>query len=468
MRQARQATYKETEDAMSNELAARAQTGISLGFHIIFAVLGVGMPLLLLIAEGLGLRNHDAVWYTLARRWSKAFAILFVIGAVSGTVLSFEFGLLWPRFMGFSTAVIGLPFALEGFMFFLEAIFLGLYLYGWTRLSPLAHWLSSIPIAVAGAASTWFIVTVNSWMNTPAGFTLVNGKPADINPIAAMLNPSTPYQTTHMLLAAFEGTGFGIAAVYALFLLRGRRDAYIRRGMTLGLIVGSIVAPIQIFVGDLSARAVGQTQPTKLAAMEALFQTTQGAPEQIFGLPDLAQRKLIAPIQIPNLLSLLATGNPNGTVQGLDATPVADWPPVTIVHYSFDLMVGIGFFMAFVAALYWGQYFYRRFVRKRQDADPLNRLTLLCVVAGGPLTFAAIELGWITTEFGRQPWIIYHIMRVSAAVTAAPGVLAFFITFLAIYVALFVTAVVSLTRMARAGAAEDQAEAERASSAVQG
>ncbi len=451
---------------MSNEMAARAQTGMSLGFHILFAVLGVGMPLLLLIAEGLGLRYHDAVWYTLARRWSKAFAILFIIGAVSGTVLSFEFGLLWPRFMGFSTAVIGLPFALEGFMFFIEAIFLGLYLYGWTRLSPLAHWLCSIPIAVAGAGSTWFIVTVNSWMNTPAGFTLVNGKPADINPIAAIFNPSTPYSTLHMLLAAYEATGFGVAAVYALFMLRGRREAYLRRGMSLGLIVGSIVAPIQIFVGDLSAKAVAQMQPTKLAAMEALFQTTQGAPEQIYGWPDLAQRKLIAPLQIPDLLSWLATGSPNGTVQGLEATPVADWPPVLVVHYAFDTMVGIGFMMAFVAALYWGQYFYRRFVRKQSDAMPLNRLTLLAVVAGGPLTFAAIELGWITTEFGRQPWIIYNIMRVSDAVTSAPGVIVFFITFLAIYVALFATAVVSLTRMARSGLAGDQAEAERSAVAV--
>jgi cytochrome bd ubiquinol oxidase subunit I len=446
---------------MSNELAARAQTGMSLGFHIIFAVLGVGLPLLLLIAEGLGLRNKDAVWYMLARRWSKAFAILFVIGAVSGTVLSFEFGLLWPRFMGFSTAVIGLPFALEGFMFFLEAIFLGLYLYGWDRLSPLAHWLCSIPIAVAGAGSTWFIVTVNSWMNTPTGFTLVDGKLTNINPIAAMLNPSTPYQTTHMLLAAFEATGFGVAAVYALFLLRGRRDAYLQRGMALGMIVGSIVAPIQIFVGDLSAKEVAQTQPVKLAAMEALFQTTQGAPEQIYGWPDLTQRKLIAPIQIPDLLSWLATGSPNGTVQGLDATPVANWPAVTVVHYAFDTMVGIGFFMAFVAALYWGQYFYWRFVRKHRDAVPLNRLTLLCVVVGGPLTFLAIELGWITTEFGRQPWIIYNIMRVSDAVTSVPGAMAFFITFLAIYIALFATAAISLTRMARSGLARDQAEATR-------
>ncbi|HEU0027587.1 MAG TPA: cytochrome ubiquinol oxidase subunit I [Ktedonobacterales bacterium] len=446
---------------MSNELAARMQTGISLGFHIIFAVLGVGLPLLLLIAEGLGLRYRDATWYTLARRWSKAFAILFVTGAVSGTVLSFEFGLLWPRFMGFSTAVIGLPFALEGFMFFLEAIFLGLYLYGWDRLSPLAHWLCSIPIAVAGAASTWFIVTVNSWMNTPAGFTLVNGKPANIDPIAAMLNPSTPFETTHMLLAAFEATGFGVAAVYALFLLWGRRDAYIVRGMRLGLIVGSVVAPFQILVGDLSARGVAETQPAKLAAMEALFQTTKGAALHIYGWPDVAQRKLIGPVEIPKLLSWLVTGDPNATVQGLDATPVADWPAVTVVHFAFDTMVGIGFFLAFVAALYWGQYLYRRLVRKQRDAGPLNRLTLLCVLVSGPLTFVAIELGWITTEIGRQPWIIYNVMRISEAPTSAPGVVAFFVTFLVVYVALFTAAALLLSRMARSGPAGDQEEAER-------
>ncbi len=445
---------------MNGVIAARAQTGTSLGFHIVFASLGVGLPLLLCIVEGLGLRTHDQTWYLLARRWAKAAAILFVIGAVSGTILSFEFGLLWPRFMGFATGVIGLPFALEGFMFFLEAIFLGLYLYGWDRLTPLVHWLCSFPLVIGGAGSTWFIVTVNSWMNSPAGFTLSNGKPVNIDPIAAIFNVSTPYETTHMLLSCYEATGFGVAAVYALLILRGGLNEYLRKGLLIALLVGSIAAPLQIWSGDLNAKNVAQTQPAKLAAMEAQFQTEQGAPEHIGGWPDPKTKKLYYSIDIPHLLAWLAFGNPNATVRGLDSFPPDDQPPVQVIHLTFDTMVGIGFFLVGVVPLFWGQFFWRR--RKGKRGLPENKLTLLAVIASGPLAFLAIECGWITTCIGRQPWIIYGIMKVQDAVTNAPGLGLFFGGFTSIYILLSITTIILLTRMARQGVERDERAVRRA------
>lgn len=271
---------------MSDLLAARAQMGTSLAFHIIFAALGVGLPLLLCIAEGLALWHKDVIWMTLTRRWTKAFALLFAIGAVSGTILSFEIGLLWPTYTKFSGSIIGLPFALEGFAFFLEAIFLGLYLYGWERLSPRVHWLCSFPLWISGAVSAWFIVSANSWMNTPAGFQITHGQVTGINPLLAIFNPSTPYETTHMLLASYVATGFGVAAVYALQMLRGKREAYYRKGLQLGMAMGAIAIPLLILSGDANARFLVDAQPAKLAAAEGVFHTGKGVPLKVGGIVD--------------------------------------------------------------------------------------------------------------------------------------------------------------------------------------
>src|SRR2546430_1438926 len=271
---------------MPDLLAARAQMGTSLAFHIIFSALGVGLPLLLCIAEGFALFRKDKTWMMLARRWTRAAAILFAIGAVSGTILSFELGLLWPTYIKFAGAVVGLPFALEGFAFFLEAIFLGLYLYGWDRLSPRAHWLCSFPIWISGLASAWFIVSANSWMNTPAGFVIKNGKVVDINPIQAIFNPSTPYETVHMLLACYVATGFAVAAIYAFAFLRGKRSEYYRKGLMVGMLLAVIATPLQIISGDFNARYLANYQPVKFAAMEGGFHTQQGAPLKIGGLAD--------------------------------------------------------------------------------------------------------------------------------------------------------------------------------------
>ena len=428
---------------MSDLLAARAQMGTSLAFHIIFSALGVGLPLLLCIAEGLALWRNDATWMMLARRWTRAAAILFAIGAVSGTILSFELGLLWPTYIKYAGAVVGLPFALEGFAFFIEAIFLGLYLYGWDRLSPRAHWLCSFPIWISGLASAWFVVSANSWMNTPAGFVFKNGKIIDINPIQAILNPSTPYETIHMILACYVVTGFGVAAVYAVGLLRGRHDDYHRKGLLLAIAMGAIAIPLQIISGDANARFLVTAQPPKLAAMEGVFKTEPGAPLMIGGLADPNTGRVYYALEIPHGLSFLATGDPNATIKGLDAYAPDDRPNPLPIHTSFDGMVGSGFFALFVALIFWFVYW-----RKKRTV-PKNRVLLGAIGLAGPLSFLAIELGWMVTEFGRQPWVIYNFLRTKDAVTPAPGLNISFLVFSIIYILLSITLIGLLRGIAR-------------------
>jgi len=428
---------------MSDLLAARAQMGTSLAFHIIFSALGVGLPLLLCIAEGLALKYKDPVWMALTRRWAKAAAILFAIGAVSGTILSFELGLLWPTYTKFAGAVVGLPFALEGFAFFIEAIFLGLYLYGWDRISARAHWLCSFPIWISGLASAWFIVTVNSWMNTPAGFVIKNGKIVSINPLQAMFNPATPYETIHMMLSCYVATGFAVAAVYAFALLRGKRGAYYWKALRLAMAMGAIAIPLQIISGDANARFLADAQPTKLAAMEGLFQTTSGAPLQIGGLADPTTGKVYFAIEIPDGLSILAKGNPNATIQGLDAVPRSDWPLVEATHLSFDGMVASGMFALLIGVLFW------LFAWRKKRSWQENPWMLRGIILTGPLMFLAIELGWMVTEFGRQPWVIVGYLRTADAVTTAPGLNISFLVFSLIYVLLAFALVRLLLRQAR-------------------
>jgi cytochrome d ubiquinol oxidase subunit I len=292
--------------ALTSLDAARAQMAVSLGFHIVFAAIGIGLPPLILFAEYRAIRTGDAVWMSLARRWAYAMGILVAVGAVSGTVLSFALGLFWPGLMGRWGSVIGLPFALEAFAFFIEAIFVGIYLYGWDRLSPWGHWFSGWPVALGGLASAWFVVTANSWMQSPAGFRLsAGGQVIDVQPIRAMLNPSTPIMTTHMILAAYMATGLTVASIYAVGMIRGRRDAYHRRALALGLTLGLVIAPFQVVVGDAAARLVAERQPAKLAAIEALWHTTAGAPLTIGGIPLTSREETILGIRIPKGLSWL-------------------------------------------------------------------------------------------------------------------------------------------------------------------
>src|SRR5207244_2669290 len=350
----------------------------SVGFHIVVAVLVVGLPMLMMVAEGLWLKTKDDVWLNLAQRWSKAFGILFAVGAVSGTTLSFELGLLWPRFMAFSGAIFGLPFSAEGFAFFIEAIFLGLYLYGWNRLTPLVHWLTSIPIAVSGAMSAVFVVMANAWMNSPTGFLLGgDGRLLDVDPVAAALNPSTPTEDTHMLVSAYVVTGFLVAAVYAVGLLKRRDDVLHRRGLMLGMAMAAVAIVLAGITGDNSARFTYGAQPAKFAAMEALYATTRGAPLHIGGIPSDSQGRLLYAIEIPYGLSILAAFDPNAEVRGLDSFPADQRPNTVVVHLSFDTMVGLGIGLGLLAALFW-------FLVWRSRRVPSNRLVLWCLVAAGP------------------------------------------------------------------------------------
>jgi cytochrome d ubiquinol oxidase subunit I len=408
-------------------LAARSQMAMSLAFHIIFAAIGIAMPLLMVAAEWRWLRTREEVYLTLAKRWAKGTAILFAVGAVSGTVLSFELGLLWPQFMNYAGAIIGMPFSLEGFAFFTEAIFLGIYLYGWQKISPRAHLLAGLMVALSGVLSGVFVVIANAWMNSPAGFELLDGQPVNIDPIAAMLNPMALSQTLHMTIAAYAATGFAVAGIHAFQLRRDRANLFHRRALAIALVIGGAAALLQPLSGDLSARAVARFQPVKLAALEAHFKTEARAPLNIGGIPDEARGETLYAIKIPGGLSLLAFHDINARVRGLEEFPRDEWPNTFIVHAAFQLMVGMGMLMACVAL--WGAIVWWRTRRL-----PEGRWFLRAVVVAAPMGMLAIEAGWTVTEVGRQPWIIQGVMRTSAAVTPMRGLVVPFVTFTLLYI----------------------------------
>jgi cytochrome bd ubiquinol oxidase subunit I len=401
---------------MSDLLAARSQMGISLAFHIIFAVVGIGMPALMVLAEWRAQRTGDAMYLELAKRWSKGTAILFAVGAVSGTVLSFELGLLWPSFMEFAGPIIGMPFSLEGFAFFTEAIFLGIYLYGWNRISPKAHLWSGVAVAVSGMISGVFVVMANAWMNAPAGFELVQGKAVHVDPIAALFNAAVVQQTLHMTIASYCATGMAVAGIHAVLLLKHPGDRFHRAALMIALWVGVPAALLQPESGHFSAQWVAERQPVKLAAMEGQFLTEVGAPLRIGGIPDESTFETRGAIEVPYGLSILAFNDPFAEVKGLDSVPRDQWPPVAIVHVAFQIMVALGTLLSLAASWVAWRWFKKRPV---ESSRPL----LWCLVLCTPLGFLAIEAGWIVTEVGRQPWIIYKVLRTSQAVTPMPGLI---------------------------------------------
>jgi cytochrome d ubiquinol oxidase subunit I len=411
---------------MTDLLAARSQMAMSLAFHIIFAVVGIGMPVLMVVAERRWQRTGDPIYLELAKRWAKGTAILFAVGAVSGTVLSFELGLLWPAFMEAAGPIIGMPFSLEGFAFFTEAIFLGVYLYGWNRISRRAHLWAGILVAVSGAASGVFVVIANAWMNAPTGFEVVNGRITNVDPIAGMLNPMAFQQTLHMTLAAYAATGFAVAGIHALLLLIDRGNAFHRRALSVALLVGAPAAVLQPVSGDMSAKAVARVQPAKLAAMESHFETASRAPLLIGGWPDMETGETRYAIRIPGGLSFLAFGDFDAEVKGLREFPRDQWPHVPIVHTAFQLMVALGTYLALVS-LWTGWVAWRR----REVGD--DRRLLVAIALAAPMGFIAIEAGWTVTEVGRQPWIIYGVMRTADAVTPMPGLIYPFVVFTVLY-----------------------------------
>ncbi len=421
-------------------LYARQQMALSLGTHIVIACLGMAFPFLVVVAEWRGNRTGDAIYTTLARRWAKAMGVLFAVGAVSGTILSFEFGILWPRWMGRYGAVMGLPFAIEGFAFFLEAIFIGIYLYGWDRLPARVHQAVGLAIGVAGVASAFFVVAANGWMNDPTGFHIVGGKVVDVKPWAALFNSALWPEATHMILGAFIVAGCLVATPHAWALLRGRGTRYHRVGLALALTVAMLAAPVQIVVGDWAARHVAQKQPIKLAAIEGVTHTQRGAPLHIGGL--YVDGAIKGGLRIPNLLSLLAYDDPHATVQGLETVPVSDRPPVNVVRTAFQLMVAIGFAMLGLGAwlgLAW----------RRRRSLPRSPWFLRAAVLSGPAAVLALECGWIVTEVGRQPWIVYRVMRVRDAVSDASGLRYGYFLLIAVYTGLAIATFTVLRRLAR-------------------
>jgi len=437
---------------MPDLLAARSQMAMSLAFHIIFSVIGIGLPLLMLIAEWRYLRTGEPGYLELAKRWAKGAAILFAVGAVSGTVLSFELGLLWPQFMQFAGPIFGMPFSLEGFAFFTEAIFLGLYLYGWDRIGPRAHLGSGIIVALSGVLSGIFVVIANAWMNSPTGFDLVDGRAVNVRPFGAMANAAAFHQTLHMTLAAYAATGLAVAGIHAMQILRGKASAFNRRALGVALAVGAPAAILQPFSGDISARHVARTQPVKLASLEGQFETERGAPLRLGGWPDVERRETRWALDIPYGLSLLAFHDPNAEIKGLEAFPRDEWPPVPIVHIAFQVMVALGTYMALVSL--WALWHWWR--TRSRDAVAGDRRLLRALAIATPMGFIAIEAGWTVTEVGRQPWIIYGVLRTADAVTPMPGLVVPFLTFTLLYLLLGAIVVYMLAQQIGRAPADDR------------
>jgi cytochrome bd ubiquinol oxidase subunit I len=427
---------------MTSLAAARLQMTVSLAFHMVFAAIGIGLPLFIVIAEGLYLLTGQTHYLALAKRWAKVMGLLFAVGAVSGTVLSFELGLLWPKYMELLGPAVGHIFGLEGYAFFLEAIFIGLYLYGWDRLHPIAHWWCGVVIAISGMLSGVFVLGVNAWMQVPVGFQVADGRVVVTDPIAIFKHPLWARMAWHSTLACYIAVAFAMSGWYAWRLLRAKADAYTHSAIIIPMAVGSICAILQPLSGDALAKYVFQTQPVKFAAMEGQFHTEHHAPLRIGGVPDEKAGVTRFAIEIPGGLSFLATRDPSAKVPGLDQVPRMDWPNVVITHLAFQVMVASGVALVVISVWFWVLY-------ARAGIGVFGRRPLLWTLAiAAPLGFVGLEAGWFVTEVGRQPWIIQGVMRTQEAVTPAAGVSPLFFVFSAVYVLLAATVVVLLRRLA--------------------
>jgi cytochrome d ubiquinol oxidase subunit I len=427
-------------------LQARQMQTLSFVFHIPLVCFGIAFPALMLFVEGLWLRTGDPVYKALARRWSKVVVALFSVGVVSGTILSFEMGLLWPNFMATFGAVFGLAFGIEGFAFFIEAIFLAIYVFGWDRFTPRTHLLLGVPIVIAGFLGSFMVISVNGWMNHPQGFDSVAGKITNVRPWNALLNAHLWHELIHMYLAGYLVVGFVVAGIYARAWLRGRRDRYIRTALVVPLTVAALTAPAQIVVGDWAGRTVARDQPTKLAAFEGVFSTTRGAPLHIGGIYE--DGKVVGGIEIPEALSLLAYRDRDATVRGLDSVPPSDRPPVGIVRIAFQAMILIGTGLALLGLGYMALWWRRRRL-------PRSRWFYRALIAAGPLSVVALLAGWTATEVGRQPWIVFDVMRTSDAVTSAGSLPLAYGMLVLVYIALGAAIVWLLRRTARQSLGND-------------
>lgn len=423
---------------MDDFLAARSQMALSLGFHIIYACIGMVMPFFMAVSHYQWIKTNHEVYKNLTKAWSKGVAIFFATGAVSGTVLSFELGLLWPTFMKHAGPIFGMPFSLEGTAFFIEAIALGFFLYGWDRFNPWFHWITGVIVGISGLASGILVVSANAWMNSPAGFDFVKGQYLNIDPIKAMFNDAWFSQALHMTLAAFVATGFAVAGVHAVMILQKKNVLFHSKAFKIAALFATVSAILQPISGDFSAKDVAQRQPAKLAAMEAHFYTQKSAPLIIGGIPDMKNKKVDFAIELPGMLSFLAHGDFTSEVKGLDTIPQHEQPPVPIVHYAFQIMVGCGVIMLLISIVF--------FISLLKKKWFYSAWLLKLFVVALPLGFIAVEAGWTVTEVGRQPWIIQGIMRTADAVTPMPGIAWSFYMFTAVYITLSLAVIYLLHR----------------------
>jgi cytochrome bd ubiquinol oxidase subunit I len=431
---------------------ARQMQALSFVVHIPLVCFGIAFPAMVLFAEWLYLRTGDDLYRTLARRWTRVMVALFAVGVITGTILSFEMGLLWPNFTGTFGAVFGLGFAIEGFSFFLEAIFIGIYVYGWDRLSARWHFASGFPIVLAGMTGSLMVISVNGWMQHPSGFAIRSGRAVDVHPVDALFgNSFFWHELVHMYLAGYIVTGFLVAGAYAFARLRGRWGRYERTALAIPLTIAAVASPAQGLVGDWAAREVASAQPTKLAALEGVPKTTRGASEHLLGW--YTDGRVKYGLRIPKLLSFLAYHDPNARVQGLDAVPPDRRPPVNVVRVAFQLMVGIGTLLALLGVVYLA-------VRVRRRRLPESRWFYRALTLAGPLSLVALIAGWVTTEVGRQPWVVYEVMLTRQAVTGASGIPVGYATLVAVYLLLASAVVWVLRQLARAplGPVESQPE----------
>jgi cytochrome d ubiquinol oxidase subunit I len=414
---------------MDDFIAARSQMALSLGFHIVFSCIGMVMPFFMAVAHFYWLRTNDVVYRNITKAWSKGVAIFFATGAVSGTVLSFELGLLWPEFMKHAGPIFGMPFSLEGTAFFIEAIALGFFLYGWGRFNRWFHWFTGVVVGISGLVSGILVVAANAWMNSPAGFDYVNGQYLNIDPIKAMFNDAWFSQALHMCIAAFSATGFAVAGVHALMIVKKRNVRFHTQSFRIAAVFACVAAILQPLSGDISAKDVAKRQPAKLAAMEAHYHTESAAALIVGGIPDNERQEVKYAIKLPGLLSFMVHGDFSTPVNGLDKIPVENQPPVAITHFAFQIMVGLGMLMLLIAVLYFIAIWKKKSWLQRKW---LWRLFVLAT----PMGFIAVEAGWTVTEVGRQPWIINGIMRTADAVTPMPGIAYSFYIFTAVYISL--------------------------------
>lgn len=414
---------------MNDFIAARSQMAVSLGFHIIFSCVGMVMPFFMAISHYKYLRTGDELYKGLTKAWSKGIAILFATGAVSGTMLSFELGLLWPEFMKHAGPIFGMPFSLEGTAFFVEAIAIGFFLYGWNKFNPWFHWLTGLLIGISGITSGILVLAANAWMNSPAGFDYINGNYINIDPVKAMFNDAWFSQALHMIIAAFVATGFAVAGLHALMILKKKNVEFHKKAFKIAATCACIAALLQPISGDISAKDVNKRQPEKLAAMEAHFDTEAPASFVLGGIVNEKEERVDYAIKIPGLLSFLAYGNLKDPVKGITDFPKEDRPPVAITHYSFQIMIILGVALMILAIIY-------GLARLKNKTWLTKKWFYKLFVIATPLGYIALEAGWTVTEVGRQPWIIYKIMRTADAVTPMPGIVYSFYLFTAIFISL--------------------------------